>query len=617
MHANLTFSHDFDKLYDSYHSGVRGRELLALEGISRDKIDVGEMSRQYFTECISDVSVDGNANANEEISPNNYASEVTKGILKLQGYYLLWRYAEKRFGTIRANDLMKAIWDGKLYFHDASGAQIQIPYCFAYSTTWVMTEGRPYGQLKSVPPKRADSFMAQVIETTMDLSQEYCGAISPSDMLVNYAWYAKNECLPSDKIVNDLQKFVHVMNNKFRMSSQSPFTNISLFDRPNLRKVFGDYLYPDGTDVDVEYVMRIQKLFGEWFAKGDPSTGLPYRFPVVTLNLTKGADGDIEDEDFLDWAAEHNRAKGCFNWYINDGHKLASCCRLINDSSRMKYRTDSFGNGGLSIGSHRVVTINLPGIALRSQGDIPSFFNELRWHLEAARDLLLVHREEILRRRVDKGLLKFYKPLGWFDLKQLFSTIGIIGVHEMAQFMDKGDDFIEGVLTYIEAFAIESSEDCGCSFNVEEIPGESAAPKLAAKDKLFYDHDYELYSNQYIPLIAEASMPERIKMTGRFMDILSGGGILHLNIKEQISNKDSMRKLVQYAVSHGVTHLAINYGYGICVNGHTSVVGTDRICPVCGGDITDWLTRIIGYFTRTSSWNKVRREFEYPLRKFG
>jgi ribonucleoside-triphosphate reductase len=396
MKTQLTFEEGFDNLYKSYLDDERKAALLDIEGIAQRHLDIGEMSRSYFTKNLPDMSVDQNANANGSLSANNYMAEITKGILKAEGYYLIWHYANKVFSRIRANQLIRAIWDGDVYFHDASGPQTQIPYCWAYSTAVIMLQGRPYGQLYSVPPKRADSFMAQVIETTMDLSQDFAGAISPADLIVNYAWYAKNENLDDKQIQNDLQKFVHVMNNQFRTSGQSPFVNVSLFDRENLRKVFGEYMYPDGTGIDIEYIMHVQKLFGEWFSKGDPASGLPYRFPVCTLNISKDKDGKIQDQDFLEWTCNVNLEKGCFNIYVNDGHKIASCCRLVNDMERMQFRADSFGNGGLNIGSHRVVSINLPRIALKANGDREIFDKELRYALDIARDLLLVHREEIL-----------------------------------------------------------------------------------------------------------------------------------------------------------------------------------------------------------------------------
>lgn len=625
MRIHQTFDEEFDQLYNLYNATTQGKALIEIEGIARNHLDLGEMSKAYFNERIADMSIDQNANANESKSVNNYSAEITKGLLKLDGYYLIWYYAKRRFGIDRANELTKAMWDGDVYFHDSSGPQIQIPYCWAYSTSIVMIEGRPYGQLYSLPPKRADSFMSQVIEVTMDLSQEFAGAISPADMIINYAWYAKKENLSDHTIVNDLQKFVHVMNNKFRTSGQSPFVNLSIFDRPNLEKVFEHYRYPDGSKVDVEYVMHIQKLFGEWFSIGDPVGKLPYRFPIVTLNISKDENGNIIDQEFLEWSSKINIGTGCFNIYVNDGHKIASCCRLLNDMDRMQYKTDTFGNGGMNIGSHRVVTVNLPRIAIKSKGDIKDFNSILENTLEIARDLLIIHRYEILQRRINQGFLKFFSPMKWFSMDHMFSTIGIIGVYETNYMMDMninsddGIEFTEKMLKNIEEFAKNASKENKCSFNVEEIPGESVAARLCTKDKIMFGKDlipFELYSNQYIPLIDDVLLSERMDITGKFMDILSGGGIMHINIKEKINDPDTMKKLIEYSISKGVSHLAINYGFGICKNKHTTICGNSDKCLMCGEPIEDWFTRIIGYFTKVSSWNKIRREFEFKNRKF-
>jgi len=404
------------------------------------------------------------------------------------------------------------------------------------------------------------------------------------------------------------------------MAHNSPFVNISLFDRHNLEKVFSNTVFPGGSQPDFDYIIRIQKLFGEWFAKGDPTTGLPYRFPIVTVNLSVNKDREIEDNDFLDWVAKTNINNGCFNIYINEGNKIATCCRLSNEFTQI--RADSLGNGGLNVGSTRVVTLNLPRLAIESAGDEKQFMNLLDAKLDEARDLLLIHREEILERRIKQGFLKFFNPLHWFNLKMLFSTFGIIGVYEMCHYAGKhieteeGQQFAERVLKYIEQYAQETSKETGYSFNVEEIPGESTAPALAKKDAILCGNTIPLYSNQYLPLTADVDAITRIKLTGRFMKYLSGGGILHLNIQEKITDPAKMKRLIELAVKEGVEHFAINYGFGICENGHTSPVGTGKTCPLCQGKIVDWFTRVIGYFTKTSSWNEVRREYEYPNRKF-
>lgn len=627
MRMTATFEKGFDTLYYKFANDPVGSRLLHLDGISPRKVDVGQMSHDYFTKKLADASVDTNANANEELSANNYQAEVTKGILKLEGYYLLWRYSKKRLGTRRANELLNAIWRGELYFHDASGFGIQVPYCFAYSTAPLMIEGRPYGQLHSTTPNRSDSFVAQVIETTMDLSQSFVGAVAPGDFIVNLCWYLKREGIdPGQKadrkyVRNQWQKFVHVMNNKFRVSGQSPFSNISIFDRVNLEKLFADYRYPDGSKIDMEYIMCVQKIIAEFFALGDPKTGLPYRFPVLTANLSVNENREPLDDDFVQFVARTNTKLGLFNIYANEGSKIAMCCRFVNDTERMNYRADSFGNGGLNIGSHRVVTINYPRIALESKGVLKVFYKLLDKRLKMACDLLQVHREEILQRRIERGFLQFFKPLKWFTLDMLFSTIGIHGLYEMAHFMNlpietqEGQDFVETVLKMTDNAAVDFSKETGHSFNTEEIPAESTAVSLAKKDKAIYGEEsqpFALYSNQYIPLIAEVDAIDRIRLTGRFMKHVSGGGIMHLNIENRIDSPEVMERLMRLTLKEGVEHFAVNYGFGVCTESHTSVVGTGKTCPICGARIEDYLTRVIGYFTRVSSWGETRREFEYP-----
>ena len=647
MKINLTFSETFDIWYSNYANNKQGKDLLRAEGIHPDQLDVGNMSHKYFTQETCDMSVDANANSNEEHSYNNYYAEITKGLHKIEGYYLLFRYAEKRFGTDYAMDLMDSIVQGDLYFHDPT--KIQVPYCYAYSTQFIMLYGRPYGQLYSVPPKRSDSFMAEVTETTMDLSQEFAGAIAMGDIIVNLCYYLKKEgygvledgayrfnLAEQSYVKNLFQKFIHVMNNKFRLSGESPFTNISIFDRGKLGTLFDGYHYPDGSTVDYDYVLAVQELFMDLFHLGDPTTGLPYRFPVVTINfdVEKDEEGNLVpvDKEFAMKAAHYNRPKGAFNIYPTSGTKVASCCRLSNDFDRMKARQDSFGNGGLNIGSHRVVTVNLPRVALDTQEIIAydfsnaeeKFFTILEKRLDQAKDLLLVHREEILRRRIEKGFLKFFDPnqVGWFNLEGMFSTFGITGVYEMCKYLGyeitskEGEEFVSKVLTFIEDYADKVSKETGHSFNVEEIPAENTGTKLAYKDNLLYGTDCKLYSNQFVPLMADVPVMDRLELEGKFMSKLSGGAITHINVLSEIDTDEKMYKLMLAAMSKGVEHFACNYGFNECEDGHVSIGGNQLdYCPICNKPIKDHITRVVGFFTRVSKWSAVRKE-EFTKRTF-
>ena len=117
-----------------------------------------------------------------------------------------------------------------------------------------------------------------------------------------------------------------------------------------------------------------------------------------------------------------------------------------------------------------------------------------------------------------------------------------------------------------------------------------------------------LYSNQFIPLWVDCDIVDRINLDGLFSQKLTGGGISHLNVGEQLTTVDQMKRLIKHAISAGCEHFAINYNFCVCTDNHVTVGGVAKICPMCNKQIKDYYTRIIGYFTPVSSWNKGRRE---------
>jgi len=621
LKINMTLDDEFEHLYNEIHHTDKGKKLLALTGISREQLDVADMSHKYFMGMAGEHSIDHNANINNK-SPLNYGTEIVKPQLKLLGLYLLHRYLRKDHTVERADELIRNIIYGDYYFHDASGPNIQMPYCYAYSTLWIINNGMPWGQLHSKPPKSSRSFLGQVAEVTMDMAQSFAGAIAPADVLIHYAHFAKKENLTEDEIINQLQGLVHILNKEYRPGHQSAFTNISLFDRYNMQALYKDTIYPDGSSIDFDYVMNIQEIFIRWFSQGEPGANLPYKFPIVTANFTTDEENNIKDQGFLDLISKYNTALGCFNIHAGAENKLASCCRLINDPVRMRQITaDTFGNGGVNIGSHRVITINLPRIAYKAKGDWEKFYKILDEKLEDIKDFLVVHRKYLLARRVEQGFLKLF-DVGMISMNHFFSTIGFNGAHESMLWMcpDEGRfEHTKDLIKHIDDKALEFSEETGYPFNIEETPAESAAIKLYNKDTtLFNDYpviDSGMYSNQFIPLHADVDIIERVKITGQLMKNVSGGAILHMNIADQIKHPAVMKKLITFAVKSGVTHHAINYGFSICENDHNTI-GTFDKCPVCQGEITDYMTRIVGYMVKVSTWNKTRQEKDFPERKW-
>jgi ribonucleoside-triphosphate reductase len=152
--------------------------------------------------------------------------------------------------------------------------------------------------------------------------------------------------------------------------------------------------------------------------------------------------------------------------------------------------------------------------------------------------------------------------------------------------------------------------------NCEQVPGENMSIKMAEKDKLLkYQDKYNIYSNQFIPLIVNADMLDRMKLQGLFDKQFSGGAILHVNCDTPIQDEKQIINLIKTAAKLGIVYWAINYNLQECENGHMSV-GKNSKCLTCGGEITNNYTRVVGFLTNTKNWHKVRRDEDYPHRQF-
>lgn len=633
----LNISYDFDEefceLYNSLNQNQKKKKFLNLTGIDRDKLDVCSLSKDYFLNNIQSVTIDANANVGSQKSPSNYLGEIMKGPLKLDGFYILWKYLKGHYGVEEANRLIRKVIEGWYYIHDCSGAGLQAPYCFAYSTMNVLTDGRPYGQLQSKAPKRFSSFVGQVIETTMDFSQEFMGAIAVGDFFVNCAYFTSKENIPRKTIKNEFQRFVHVLNNPFRLSSQSPFTNVSLFDSPSFRMLFKDVVFPDGSKAQ-EYedeVMRLQEIFMEFMSEKDPVTHLPYRFPVTTANINVDEKtNEPKDKNFLKLVSKYN-VEGIFNIFVTRGvGKIASCCRLINDVDAINAigsNVDSFGNGGINVGSARVITLNLARIGKIADGDEERYREVLNEQMEDIKKLLDTHRY-LLKKRIERNYLKFF-TLGWVDIdRHLYSTFGVNGLYESVKFMglelsndnNRGIALAKKIMLWIKekVNSFIKEEDGKVLYNIEQVPAEQVAVNLAKKDSVYFnqedDYPFGIYANQFVPLWHKVDLWERAKLDGDLCEHFTGGHISHLNIGSAVT-PNQMEKLIHFAIESKLEHFALNPVFSQCENGHTNLTNSD-VCPVCGGKNIEKVTRIIGYFVPISSWNDVRKDWEYPRRKF-
>lgn len=130
--------------------------------------------------------------------------------------------------------------------------------------------------------------------------------------------------------------------------------------------------------------------------------------------------------------------------------------------------------------------------------------------------------------------------------------------------------------------------------NCEQVPAENMSIKMAEKDKLLgYQHEYNIYSNQFIPLVTNADMLDRIKLQGMFDKHFSGGAICHVSVDTRIENVEDIMDLIRTTAKMGVVYHAINYVLEECEDGHMTV-GNEEVCSICGKPIVNKYTRVVG-----------------------
>ena len=99
-----------------------------------------------------------------------------------------------------------------------------------------------------------------------------------------------------------------------------------------------------------------------------------------------------------------------------------------------------------------------------------------------------------------------------------------------------------------------------------------------------------------------------MRLHGRkYIEHLTGGSALHLNLEEHLS-KAQYSQLLRVAAQEGCNYFTFNIPNTICTEcGHMSKHYLKE-CPNCKSQDIDYLTRIIGYMKRVSNFSMARQE---------
>ena len=582
-----------------------------------------------------------------------------------QNRYIMQDKIKNLYGPGLAQQYIKDLESHVLYKHDESGTP-GYPYCVAITMYPFLVGGLKELGGVSVAPTDLKSFCGEFINLVYSISSQFMGAVATPEFLIYLDYFIRKDygddyLTRLDEVVenntkkrtltkvidNCFQQVVHSMNMPAgNRGYQTVFWNIGYFDKPYFEGVFGDFRFPDGTAPIWETLSWLQKHFMNWF--NEERNKYILTFPVETMALLTDGKDDYADKEYADFTAEMwSKGHSFFCYISNSPDSLSSCCRLRNeiqkeDGHNHTTHQYSMGTASVATGSKSVMTINLnrliqdaarayfkeekgidlePGKPLAKDSyDKEALYRRISEAVTAETERVHKYQiafNEIIKDFLHADMLDVYKA-GFIDMKRQYLTIGVNGMTDAAEFLgleiSPNDEYKEFVNNLLETINVSNRRDRTkeAMFNTEFVPGENLSGKnynWDRKDGYFVSPKHNMYSSYfYNPEDDSLSMIDKFKLHGdEYVKYLDGGSALHMNIAEHLTKKQ-YRQLLNTAAHYGTNYFTFNCRNTVCNDCGYISKDTLTVCPKCGSTNLDYLTRVIGYLKRVSSFSEMRQE---------
>lgn len=432
-------------------------------------------SRLNYMDTYKDSDV--NASTSSETDAN--ANVASKNVANLEGE--VYKVTNRIIQRQRMKDKLNKLYPGQelgrqyikdlenhiIYTHDEASTPVLKPYCKAVTLYPLMLEG--VGNIDGVTPSAPNdiqSFSGQVTNAVFLFSSQCKGAVALGDYFIALNYYVIQEFGPVwydkvDEVVTNshfmhqytighyirkgMKQFIYGVNQPAgNRSYNSPFSNVSFYDKVYFKSLFEEFYYPDGTQPEWNAIDKLQRIFMQLLR--EIRLIKPLTFPVTTMALVHNSK-EYLDPEYKELCAEEWAKGGSFFCYTSDNPtSLASCCRVLNEMSDNTFSSTT-GMTGVMTGSCNVITLNINRIVQDWAGDwknegIPDI------NVETNRNSLNIYITNILE-RVYKYHIAYKTMLyemedakmfsdcnaGYIYMRKLYSTIGLIGYCEAAQFL--------------------------------------------------------------------------------------------------------------------------------------------------------------------------------------
>ncbi|MEG0912073.1 MAG: anaerobic ribonucleoside triphosphate reductase [Oscillospiraceae bacterium] len=435
-----------------------------------------------------------------------------------------------------------------------------------------------------------------------------------------------------------MEAVIHNLNTMHsRAGAQTPFSSIN----------YGTDISPEGRLISKSVLLATESGLG---------AGETAIFPIHIFKVKEGVSYNPEDPNYdLFKLACRVSAKRLFpNFgfidapfnlkYYKPGHPetevtYMGCRTRVMANNYDPDREIAYGRGNLSFTS-----INLPRIAIKSHGDLETFFESLEDKMNLVCEQLL-DRFEIQRHKkvynfpflMGQGVWLDSEKLGPNDeigeiLKHGTLSVGFIGLAETLVALvgkHQGEDVnarnlgLE-IVGFMRDYVDRKSKETGLNFTLLATPAEGLSGRFVRIDKEKFGvikgvTDREYYTNSFhVPVYYPISAYDKIKIEAPYHALTNAGHISYVELDgDTAQNIEAFEKIVRFMKESGIGYGSINHPVDRDPScGYNGIIGDE--CPKCHrheneGEVGfERIRRITGYLVGTlDRFNDAKRAEEH------
>lgn len=334
--------------------------------------------------------------------------------------------------------------------------------------------------------------------------------------------------------------------------------------------------------------------------------------------------------------------------YYKEGHPetevgYMGCRTRVMGNVYDKERQISPGRGNLSFTS-----INLPRIAIKANGNLQAFFEELERKLELVYEQLN-ERFEIIARKKAYNFPFLMGQHVWLDADKLKEddeirevikhgtmTVGFIGLAETLVALrgrhhgesEESQNLGLEIVAFMRDFMDRKSKETGLNYTVIATPAEGLSGRFVKMDakrfgKIKGVTDREYYTNSFhVPVYYPISAFRKIEIEAPYHALTNAGHISYVEMDGDPSrNLEAFEKIVRHMHKCGIGYGSVNHPIDrdpVC--GYCGII--NDTCPKCGRKEEEHkferIRRITGYLVGTlDRFNNGKRSEESDRVKHG